>query len=111
MPAADPARDEGSTAARLFARALAGGGHAAGFERWGLVPGARADLLVLDVNAPGLLGVPDAWRLDALVFATDAPAFGEVWVGGRRVLAGGRHTDGEAIAAGFGDAMASLWRA
>ena len=109
--AADPARDEGSTAARLFARALAGGGHAAGFERWGLVEGARADLLVLDARAPGLLGAPDALRLDALIFATDAPAFTEVWVAGRRVLAGGRHPDGDAIASRFADAMAALWPA
>ncbi len=107
--AADPARDDGSTAARLFARALAGGGHAAGFERWGLVEGARADLLVLDARAPGLVGVPEALRLDALVFATDAPAFAEVWVAGRRVLAGGRHADADGVASRFAEAMAGLW--
>ena len=107
---ADPACDEGSTAARLFARALAGGAAAAGFERWGLVEGVRADLLVVDTHAPGVAGVPASHRLDALVFATDAPALREVWVAGRRVVAGGRHRDAEAIARRFGEAMAGLWR-
>ena len=86
---ADPARYEGSTAARLFEACLAGGGRAAGFARWGLAPGAPADLLVLDTAAAGLQGVPDAHRLDAWVFATDAataaPAIAETWVAGRRV--------------------------
>ena len=78
-----------ATAARLFGRTLAGGAAAAGFERWGFMPGARADLLVVDANAPGLLGLPTSHTLDGLVFATDAPAFSEVWVAGRRVLAAG----------------------
>jgi formimidoylglutamate deiminase len=83
--AADPGRFGGSTAARLFQRVLAGGAAAAGFERWGLVRGARADLLVLDPSAAGLAGVPDAQRLDAWLFATDAPAIAQTWVAGRPV--------------------------
>jgi len=87
--AADPARFEGSTAARLFEACLAGGGAAAGFTRWGLEPGAPADLLVLDANAPGIDRAPPAHRLDAWVFATDAanttPAIAQTWVAGRRV--------------------------
>jgi hypothetical protein len=45
--AASPDQGEPATAARLVSRAIDGGGVAAGFKRWGLVPGARADLLVL----------------------------------------------------------------
>jgi formimidoylglutamate deiminase len=82
---ADPALHEGATAARLFERSLAGGAAAAGFARWGLQPGARADLLVLDPRAPGLDGVPASHRLDAWVFATDSPAIAQTWVAGRRV--------------------------
>jgi formimidoylglutamate deiminase len=91
-------------AAALFARALAGGGAAAGFGAWGLQAGARADLLVLDTQAAGLRGVPDTHLLDALVFATDAPAFVETWVAGRRVAVPAR------IAEDFGGAMEQLWR-
>ncbi len=124
---AAPALHDGATAARLFERMLAGGAAAAGLPAWGLVPGARADLLVLDLQAPGLLGMPASHALDALVFATDAPALREVWVAGRRVVAGGRHIGAAAatgrsaaevtaevaadLAAGFAGTMAELWPA
>ena len=90
---------------------------------WGLVPGARADLLVLELQAPGLLGMPASHALDALVFATDAPALREVWVAGRRIVAGGRHIGAAAatgrlaaevaanLAADFAGTMAELWPA
>ena len=98
-----------ATAARLFDRTLAGGAAAAGFGRWGLTPGARADLLVLDSQAPGLMGTPASHTLDALVFATGAPALREVWVAGRRVVADGTHCGQSGIAEGFAAAMAELW--
>ncbi len=82
---ADPARHGGSTAARLFEACAAGGAAAAGFRRWGLQRNAPADALVLDPDAPGLTDVPPTHRLDAWVFATDAPAIAQAWVGGRRV--------------------------
>lgn len=107
--AADPTRADGASAARLFDRARAGGGRAAGFDRWGLVPGARADLLVVDPLNPGLLGVPAFLQLDALLFATDAPAFREVWVAGRPIVREGLHPQAHAIGADYGRAMAALW--
>ncbi len=98
-----------ATAARLFDRLLAGGAAAAGFEQWGLVPGARADLLVIDTHAPGLLGVPATHALDALVFATGAPAFSQVWVAGQQVVAAGAHRRAEAVTGPFAQAMQRLW--
>jgi formimidoylglutamate deiminase len=121
--AAAPALHEGATAARLFERVLSAGAAAAGLPAWGLVTGARADLLVLDLQAPGLLGMPASHTLDALVFATDAPALREVWVAGRRVVAGGRPIGVAAatgrsaaevaaeVAADFAGTMAELWPA
>ena len=106
---AAPRHGQPSTAARLFDAALAGGGRAAGQARWGLRVGARADLLVIDANADGLRGVPPSHALDALVFATDAPAFAEVYVAGERVIAGGRHASQDAVGDRFEEAMASLW--
>ena len=73
------------------------------------MPGARADALVLDADAPGLLGVPPSHTLDALVFATDAPAFRAVYVAGRRVIDGSVHVGAAPIAARFATAMAALW--
>ena len=107
--AAAPSLGQPATAARLFDTMLAGGARSAGQQRWGLVVGARADALVLDLRMPGLLGVPFSHALDALVFATDTPAFQEVWVAGRRVLAGGRHVAETHIAARFADVMPTLW--
>ncbi|MDP1902273.1 MAG: formimidoylglutamate deiminase [Rubrivivax sp.] len=107
--AAQPGRFAGATAANLFERVRAGGAAAAGFARWGLVSGARADLLVLDTAASGLLGVPASHRLDALTFATSGPALREVWVAGRRVVAGSVHAGAAAHGAAFAAAMAELW--
>lgn len=45
---ADPNRFGGSTAARLFEQAIHAGGLAAGFERWGIEVGARADWVAID---------------------------------------------------------------
>ena len=106
---AGPAPGQHATAARLFDRVLAGSGASAGFKRWGLVAGARADMLVLDPCTPGLLGTPESHTLDAFVFATDGPALQEVYVAGRRVVAQGRHVRAAPIAARFADVMACLW--
>ena len=104
--AARPDIGQAATAARLFDCALSGGGRAAGHARWGLQPGARADLLVLDDSAPGLAGIPASHLLDAWVFASASPALQEVWVAGRRV-----HTPAcsSAPATAFRAAMAELW--
>ena len=74
---------EPSTAARLFERVRAGGATAAGFARWGLEVGARADLLVLDTTEPALRGVPDDHLLDGVVFGAPAGPFARVMVAGR----------------------------
>ena len=113
--AALPGLGDGATAARLFERMLAAGGAAAGCPQWGLMVGARADFLVLDMQATGLLGVPATHTLDALVFAssasaaTGAPAFSQVWVAGQRVVAGGRHVHAVATAAAYTAAMQAVW--
>jgi formimidoylglutamate deiminase len=74
----------GSTAERLFTRALEGGAAAAGFGRWGLRAGARADLVVVDPDDDALRDVPRERWLDALVFVSPGRPFREVWVAGTR---------------------------
>lgn len=80
--AAQP-QSQPSTAARLFEACRAGSAAPAGLQRWGLEPGARADFLVLDCRASGLLGLPDAALIDGLVFATQATSIAQVYVRGR----------------------------
>lgn len=107
--AASPAQYAGSTAERLFEAALSAGGPAAGQKMWGLEVGARADALVLDPQSPGLLGAPASHTLDALLFAADRPAFKDVYVAGRQVIADGRHADQASISARFAQVMQGLW--
>ena len=78
-----------STAARLFERALQGGGRAASQAAWGLATGARADLLVADPDDAALRGAPAAHLLDTMVFVSPALPFRDVMVGGAWALRGG----------------------
>jgi formimidoylglutamate deiminase len=90
------------TASVLFEGALEGGSAAAGLPLGGLAPGQRADFMVLDPEAPALLGVTADHTLDALVFSSpDAPPR-EVYVAGRRVVP-------PPTARAFVQAMRALW--
>ncbi len=108
---ADPDQGEPATAHRLWQRCLQGGGAAAGMARWGLEPGARADLLVLDTAAPPLLGIPDGRWLDAWVFSSPGAAVRDVMVAGRWVVQGHRHGREADAARAFAQAMGQLWGA
>ncbi len=85
--AADPAAFGGSSAARLFERCLQGGAAAAGFGRWGLTVGARADLLLVDPQDGALAELPADALLDALVFSSPVRPFAGVLVAGRWAVA------------------------
>lgn len=107
---ASPGRQP-ATAARLFDAAVHAGAAACGQPAWGLQTGARADVLVLDVQASGLLGVPGSHLLDALVFATQTPAIRDVYVAGLPVVIGGRHVAQATVADRFAATMQALWGA
>jgi formimidoylglutamate deiminase len=109
--AASPGTGQAATAARLFDAALSAGGTAAGQKQWGLTPGARADMLVLNRQASGLLGIPASHLLDAYVFACDTPAIRDVYVAGRHIIQQGRHAQQDTIASAFEEAMGALWDA
>jgi formimidoylglutamate deiminase len=106
--AAHSYRGMASSGNALFASSLTAGATASGHSVWGLREGARADLLVLDTHASGLLGVPAPDLIDALIFACDAPAFDEVWVAGERRVAAGRHLAQAQISVPFSVLMQSL---
>jgi len=74
---------QSSSAARLLDRFLAGGGAAAGHVRWGLVVGARADMLLLNTEDPALRGLPASHLLDGVVFAAPDRPFARTMVAGR----------------------------
>ncbi|MEO8280019.1 MAG: formimidoylglutamate deiminase [Ideonella sp.] len=107
---AAPQAGQPSTAARLLERVIPGGGIAAGFKHWGLIAGARADLLVVDPAAAPLLGMPANRTLDALVFSSPARPWRDVMVAGQWVVKDHQHPHGAAIAARFSDVLNELWR-
>ena len=100
-----------ATAERLWRRVLAGGAAAAGQRLWGLQPGARADLLVVDTRDASLLGVPATHLLDALVFTSPGRPWRDVMVAGRFVFSNHHHAASAAIAARFEAVMHELWSA
>ena len=92
-----------SSAAALFEAALAGGGAASGQPTGGLAPGQRADFVTLNPTCPALLGMPDAYLLDALVFSSPAAALADVFVAGQRIQP-------EAVKAHAGDFSQAMWQ-
>jgi formimidoylglutamate deiminase len=97
----------GSTGRALFDQALAGGAQALGAGPSGIVTGASADMLSLDVNNPGLAGKTADQALDGWVFAAHR-AVDCVWVRGRKQVEGGRHRQRDTIAGRFRHAIAQL---
>jgi formimidoylglutamate deiminase len=108
--AAAPERGQPATAARLFDAAVQAGAAAAGEPFWGLREGARADALVVDLQAAPLLGIPADRTLDALVFSSPGAAFRDVMVAGRWALRDHVHLQQQVVAARFAAVMQSLWQ-
>jgi len=86
----------------LFAGALAGGARASGHPLGGTAAAASevqaTDLLVLDHDAPELAARSADQVLDSWLFSGNRNLVRDVFVGGRQVVAGGRHVDQERIA-------------
>lgn len=92
-----------STGTLLYTQALAGGLRACGQGG-----AAAADHVVLDGRAPALAGAREADVLDRFVFAGNRPLVVETHVAGQFPVRGGRHRDGEAIAARYRASLDSL---
>jgi formimidoylglutamate deiminase len=103
------ARDAGqSTGRALYEHALAGGAQASGRAIGALARGKRADIVVLDSAHPDLCAVSgDRW-LDALTFVSGKQLISDVFVGGRRIVEGGRHVRRASIAARYRRTMQRL---
>lgn len=107
--AARPEQGLTSSAEAILESALSAGARSAGLRKpWGLVPGARADALELDLGASGLLGIPTTALIDAAVFACDTPPVASVWVAGALRVSRGRHLNREQVASQFIDALSQL---
>jgi formiminoglutamate deiminase len=73
-----------------------------------LAPGKRADFAVLDTGHLSMRDrAGDTW-LDSWIFAAGKEAVREVWAGGRRVVAQGRHVAAEKIRRAFAKVLPEL---
>jgi cytosine/adenosine deaminase-related metal-dependent hydrolase len=81
----------GSTGRALWQAAVEGATQALAAGPAGLVPGAFADLVLLDPRHPSFAARSGDMRLDSLLFGARDGAIAEVWVRGRRVVEQGVH--------------------
>ncbi|CAN5240483.1 formimidoylglutamate deiminase [soil metagenome] len=102
------AESDASTGVALWRAAAAGGAQACGRALGALAPGSRADLVTLDPNHQAILGKSGEAALDSAIFATNALPVKDVFVGGRQVVADGRHVAREPVKVRFGAVMRKL---
>ncbi|MES2288847.1 MAG: formimidoylglutamate deiminase [Pseudomonadota bacterium] len=96
-----------STGRTLFDQCVIGGARALGVEG-GIAVGASADLVVLD-EARLMMSAPSGdTALDTLVFSAGQAAIGDVWIAGKRAVAGGRHENRDAIESRYRRAISRL---
>ena len=103
-----------STGECLYAHALAGGargtlqpvGWFGGADA--SAPGTRADFLVLEDEAPELVGTQPGDAVDRWIFSGNRNLVREVYVAGRRAVEQGRHVQRDAIAARYRRTLESL---
>ncbi|MBD9368555.1 formimidoylglutamate deiminase [Xanthomonas sp. XNM01] len=99
--------DSPSVGDTLLQGALASGARATG-QAVGSLRGDMADSLLLDADAPLLVGAHAGDLADRWIFSGNRPLLREVHVGGRQVVAGGRHAEAGPIAAAYAVAMRRL---
>jgi formimidoylglutamate deiminase len=97
-----------STGARLYRDALAGGAQATGRRIGAITAGHRADLVVLDSAHPDITAASGDRTLDAFVFVAGRAAIRDVFVGGARVVADGRHRARDAVTRRYVATMARI---
>ncbi len=81
----------GATGVRLYKESLKGGAQASGRPIGSIAKGKRADFVVLDMDHPILVGRSGDRLVDSYIFSGNSSQIQEVWIGGKRQVAGGRH--------------------
>jgi formimidoylglutamate deiminase len=108
---ARPADGPGAHSGRvLFDSALAGGEQASGQGGGALVPGRRADLVMLDGDRNVLLGHGPQTALDAWILGGTQNPVRDVMVAGKWIIRDGQHPKEAAICAAYRDCIARLAR-
>ncbi len=98
----------GSTGRSLFDAALQGGGAALGTDSRGLAVGGAADIISLEASHAAFAGMRGDALLDAWIFSAGNSGVDCVWVGGEKLVSGGRHRARAEISRGFFKVMKDL---
>ena len=93
--------DESALARRLFECATANGASSIGYEGGTLKPGAPADFFTVDLDDPSIAGATDDNLLANVVFSLSRTAVRDVIVGGKKIVADGRHAQQAEIVSAF----------
>ncbi len=89
--------DSPNSGRHLLDQALRGGAQACGRKIGKIEPGYRADLIVLDDQHPRLYRRQQNDLIDSWIFSGNENLVRDVYIGGKRVIAGGHHADEESI--------------
>ncbi|HSD45609.1 MAG TPA: amidohydrolase family protein, partial [Pyrinomonadaceae bacterium] len=92
---------ESALAQRLFACATTSGATSIGFDGGTLEPGAPADFFTVDLDDPSIAGSTPDNLLTNVVFSLSRTAIKDVVVGGKTIVADGRHTQEQEIVRQF----------
>lgn len=98
----------GSTGVRLYRDALLGGAQVSGRRLGAIAEGCRADFIVLDPEHPNLVGKTGDRLIDSMIFGVNASPIQEVWIGGKRQVAAGRHIREDDTLAAFSGVIRKL---
>jgi formimidoylglutamate deiminase len=93
--------DQSALARRLFECATTNGASSIGFEGGSLEAGAPADFFTVDLNDPSIAGSSPENLLANVVFSLSRTAVRDVVVGGKRIVADGRHAQQDEIVGAF----------
>lgn len=75
-----------------------------------LAVGGTADFISVNLDDPSIAGADKASLFSHIVFAAEKAALGDVYVGGKHVIADGRHPLQQEVLACFGRVQRKLWR-
>lgn len=104
-----PAVSASALAARLFECATINGAAAINAASGSLAPGQPADFFTVALDDPSIAGASPDDLLANIVFSLSRTAIRDVVVGGRQIVAEGRHAEQEEIVARFQLLQKKLW--
>jgi len=100
--------DSSSVGETLLRHVMASAARSSGHAIGTLAAGEFADAVVLDTDAPQFAGVSREDAIDRWIFSGNRNLVRDVHVGGKQVVANGRHRDRDAIAMRYRDALKAL---